>query len=148
MVVYRRKSPGRIHPKRCKTGRGYSRCWDKRYQWINLSANWKNKQPVGQVAPQALPDKWRVIPDKGIVRELASLAPWPTRWEEYRSAQGQEVKNCIQVFSGQLGCEVVELNIQQDHIHLISNVPRYPYRSLWVRWKSEQSLGLLVSFRI
>jgi putative transposase len=36
---------------------------------------------------------------------------------------GQEVKNCIQVFSGQLGCEVVELNIQQDHIHLISNVP-------------------------
>ena len=36
---------------------------------------------------------------------------------------GQEVKNCIQVFSGQLGCEVVELSIQQDHIHLISNVP-------------------------
>ena len=38
---------------------------------------------------------------------------------------GQEVKNCInciQVFSGQLGCEVVELNIQQDHIHLISNL--------------------------
>ena len=36
---------------------------------------------------------------------------------------GQEVKNCIQVFSGQLGCEVVELNIEQDHIHLVSNVP-------------------------
>ena len=36
---------------------------------------------------------------------------------------GQEVKNCIEVFSGQLGCEVVELNIQPDHIHLISNVP-------------------------
>jgi hypothetical protein len=34
-----------------------------------------NPEPVGQVAPQALPDKWRVIPDKGIVRELASLAP-------------------------------------------------------------------------
>ena len=30
----------------------------------------------------------------------------------------QEVKNCIHVFSGQLGCEVVELNIQKDHIHL------------------------------
>jgi len=53
-------------------------------------------EPVGQVAPQALPDKWRVIPDKGIVRELASLAPWPTRWEEYLSAQGQEVKNRTQ----------------------------------------------------
>ena len=36
---------------------------------------------------------------------------------------GQEEKNCIQVFSNQLGCETVELNIQQDHIYLISNVP-------------------------
>ena len=36
---------------------------------------------------------------------------------------GQEVNNYIQVFLGQLGCEVVELNIQPDHIHLVSNVP-------------------------
>ena len=36
---------------------------------------------------------------------------------------GQEVKNCIHVFTGQLGCEIVELNIQPDHVHLIANVP-------------------------
>ena len=33
---------------------------------------------------------------------------------------GQEVQNCIHVFSGQLSCKVVELNIQNDHIHMIS----------------------------
>jgi hypothetical protein len=32
-------------------------------------------QPVGQVAPQALPDNRRVAPDKRFVRELASLVP-------------------------------------------------------------------------
>ncbi len=34
-----------------------------------------------------------------------------------------EVYKCIQVFSGQKQCEIVELNIQRDHIHLISNIP-------------------------
>jgi len=36
---------------------------------------------------------------------------------------GREVANCIHVFAGQLGCEVVELSVQKDHIHLIANVP-------------------------
>ena len=36
---------------------------------------------------------------------------------------GQEVHNCIQLFSSYKGCEVVELNIQNDHIHLIVFVP-------------------------
>ena len=35
----------------------------------------------------------------------------------------QEVHNCIQVFCGRLGCEVVELNIQKEHIHLLVMVP-------------------------
>ena len=35
----------------------------------------------------------------------------------------REVHNCIQVFCGRLGCEVVELNVQPDHVHLISMVP-------------------------
>jgi len=34
-----------------------------------------------------------------------------------------EVHNCIQVFCGRLTCEVVELNIQKEHIHLIVLVP-------------------------
>ena len=35
----------------------------------------------------------------------------------------QEVHNCIQVFCGRLECEVVELNLQKEHIHLIVLVP-------------------------
>ena len=44
----------------------------------------------------------------------------------YRVLQGdigQEVNNCIQLFSSYKGCEVVELNVQDDHIHLIVFVP-------------------------
>ena len=36
---------------------------------------------------------------------------------------GREVSNCINVFAGQLGCQIVELNVLKDHIHLIANVP-------------------------
>ena len=35
----------------------------------------------------------------------------------------QEVHNCIHTFSEQKKCEVVELNVQKDHIHLIAMVP-------------------------
>jgi len=44
----------------------------------------------------------------------------------YRVLKGEvakEVYNCIQLFSGQKGCEVIELNVQVDHVHLISMVP-------------------------
>lgn len=36
---------------------------------------------------------------------------------------GKEVWRCIQVYSAQLGCEVVELNVQIDHVHLVIKVP-------------------------
>ena len=45
------------------------------------------------------------------------------RYRVLTGTVGQEVKKCIHGFSGHLGCEVVELNIQEDHIHLITNVP-------------------------
>ena len=44
----------------------------------------------------------------------------------HRVLQGdvqREVGTCIHVFSGQKGCEVVEMNVQQDHVHLIVMVP-------------------------
>ena len=34
-----------------------------------------------------------------------------------------ELSNCIRAFSEQKGCEVVELNVQIDHIHLLVMVP-------------------------
>ena len=36
---------------------------------------------------------------------------------------GEEVYTCIQVFAGQLGCEIIELNVQKEHVHLVIMVP-------------------------
>ena len=44
----------------------------------------------------------------------------------YRILQGEvarETQDCIHSFCSQLGCEVVELNIQADHVHLLVDVP-------------------------
>ena len=44
----------------------------------------------------------------------------------YRILQGEvarETGNCINSFCSQLGCEVKELNIQADHVHLLVDVP-------------------------
>ncbi|MFO8088878.1 MAG: IS200/IS605 family transposase [Desulfatiglandaceae bacterium] len=35
----------------------------------------------------------------------------------------EEVETCIRAFSEQQGCEVVELNVQADHVHLLTLVP-------------------------
>jgi putative transposase len=35
----------------------------------------------------------------------------------------REVENCIREFPEQQGCEVIELNVQIDHVHLIAMVP-------------------------
>lgn len=36
---------------------------------------------------------------------------------------GEEVERCIRAFCEQLGSEIVELNIQIDHVHLLPLVP-------------------------
>ena len=36
---------------------------------------------------------------------------------------GKEVQRCMMVFCQQLGCEIVEMNIQVDHVHLLVKVP-------------------------
>jgi putative transposase len=36
---------------------------------------------------------------------------------------GKEVQKCVMVFCQQLGCEIVGMNIQVDHVHLLVNVP-------------------------
>ncbi len=44
----------------------------------------------------------------------------------FRILEGElakEVRACLRIFSGQSQCEVVELNIQKDHVHLIVMVP-------------------------
>jgi len=44
----------------------------------------------------------------------------------YRVLKGEiarEVHNCINVYSSRLNCQVVELNVQVDHVHLLVKVP-------------------------
>ncbi len=36
---------------------------------------------------------------------------------------GREVDKCIRMFSEQKGCEIVELNVVADHVHLLIKVP-------------------------
>ena len=45
------------------------------------------------------------------------------RFRVLKGAVGKEVYKCVMVFCKQLGCEVVELNVQVDHVHLLVNVP-------------------------
>ena len=35
----------------------------------------------------------------------------------------QEVERCVRTFSAQQGCEIIEINIQIDHVHLIVMIP-------------------------
>ncbi len=35
----------------------------------------------------------------------------------------REVSDCIKVYSSRLKCEIVELNVQPDHVHLLIKVP-------------------------
>ena len=37
----------------------------------------------------------------------------------------QEVSRCIRSFSNQKECEVIELNVQKDHVHLIVMIRLY-----------------------
>jgi len=45
------------------------------------------------------------------------------RLEILHGEVGQEVAICIRTFSEQKGCEIVELNVQRDHVHLVVMVP-------------------------
>ena len=36
---------------------------------------------------------------------------------------GNEVKQCVRVFSSQKSCEIIEMNVQVDHVHLICMIP-------------------------
>ena len=36
---------------------------------------------------------------------------------------GRDVDSCIRAFSEQLKCEIIELNVQIDHVHLLVMVP-------------------------
>ena len=45
------------------------------------------------------------------------------RYRVLKDQVGYEVKKTVRVYSERLGCEVVELNVQADHVHLLVKVP-------------------------
>ncbi len=50
---------------------------------------------------------------------------WTPKYR-YRVIAGQiadEVNNCIRAFSEQKNCEIIELNVRIDHVHLLAMVP-------------------------
>ena len=50
---------------------------------------------------------------------------WTPKYR-YRVLKGEiktEVEHCLKMFSSQKGCEIIELNVQEDHVHLLLLVP-------------------------
>ncbi len=45
------------------------------------------------------------------------------RFRILENAESEEVERCIRTFSEQKRCDVLELNIQRDHVHLVVLVP-------------------------
>ena len=45
------------------------------------------------------------------------------RFRILTGAVGREVNECLNIYSSRLKCEIVELNVQADHVHLLINVP-------------------------
>ncbi len=45
------------------------------------------------------------------------------RYRILKDKVGFEVSKTIRVYSERLGCEIVEMNIQADHVHLLVKVP-------------------------
>jgi putative transposase len=41
------------------------------------------------------------------------------RFRVLGGAIAEEVSTCIRMFTDQLGCEVIEMNVQTDHVHLL-----------------------------
>jgi putative transposase len=50
---------------------------------------------------------------------------WTPKYR-FRVLEGEtkrEVEGCIRTFSKERGCEVLELNVQRDHVHLVTLIP-------------------------
>ncbi len=45
------------------------------------------------------------------------------RYRVLKGGLAFEVSKSIRVYSERLGCEIVELNVQEDHVHLLIKVP-------------------------
>ncbi len=60
---------------------------------------------------------------------------------------GDEVKDCVRTYCSQYESEVVELNVQRDHVHLLAMVPpKVSISNLMGRIKGRTAIRLLNRF--
>ena len=70
------------------------------------------------------------------------------RFRILAGAVGQSVQAGIQAICGFAGCEVVELNVQQDHVHLLVMVPpKVSISDLMGRVKGQTAMRVFRQFR-
>ena len=69
------------------------------------------------------------------------------RFRVLEGGVGKEVETCVHVFCEQSGSNVVELNVQKDHVHLIVMVPpKLSISDLMGRVKGRSAIRVLKSF--
>ena len=69
------------------------------------------------------------------------------RYRVLEGVVGHEAGVCIRVFAEQSGCEVVELNVQRDHVHVIMMVPpKLSISELLGRLKGRSAIRILKQF--
>lgn len=69
------------------------------------------------------------------------------RYKVLKGIVAQDVHNCVHIYCGRLGCEIVELNVQPDHVHLLVKVPpKVPISELMGTLKGKTALRLFSKF--
>jgi hypothetical protein len=57
------------------------------------------------------------------IASIICFGPPKYRYQIMAGEIADEVNNCIRAFSEQLKCEIVELNVRIDHVHILVMVP-------------------------
>ena len=75
---------------------------------------------------------------------------WTPKYR-YRILDGdvaREVERCIRAFGEQKRCEIVELNVQDDHVHLIAMIPpKIAVSDMVGTWKGRTAIRVFNKFR-
>ena len=70
------------------------------------------------------------------------------RYRILRGAVREAVREGVQAICGYAGCEIVELNVQADHVHMIAMVPpKVAISELMGRVKGQSSIKIFKQFR-
>ena len=69
------------------------------------------------------------------------------RYRVLRDPVRQSVYDCLQLYARRLGCQIVELNIEPDHVYLIINVPpKVSISTLLGTLKGRSAIGVFKQF--